>query len=417
MVLMATIGRNPQKTSNEIRAAESGSQAVGQAAGQLNQAYEHGQDNALKAASIFGQQAQQGVENKQRQQQLDEQGRSNRMQEALEEDKTSMQGAAHGVEAQGPTRAQQVRQEMERGRLQTQMDKPLEIVGPEKGTYAKTEAQKAIDEEESFSKRLNAQANFLRASESYNDAKLKGDVEAAKRERESLIQPIKSGAKLFKDAKDGKLSDGQWDNLAKAAADRGDAEMAKEAQTKILGPRTSEHIQRMIDYDSLKFMAATGDEPDGELVDPASTTRQHFNVVANGMQSFLKGVDGITGGMMSAVFGIDSLAKRNSTIRRLAAEAMLTIMANPGATPPGTLPTPSSGRPQNGQSGPTGKPVVYDPAGGIQGGDAGPGSARPGDPKEAELQRQIEERSGRGESAYERRKRAGDYGLGGGGKR
>lgn len=410
---MATLGRNPQKTGNEIRAAESGSQAVGQAAGQLNQAYEHGQDNALKSASVFGGLAQQGVENDQRQQQINEQGRANRMHEALREDETNMQGAAHGVQPQGPTRAQQLREEMDRGRQQAQMNKPLEIPGPDQRTYAKTEEQSKLDASDSMSKRLNAQANFLRASESFNKAQITGDKEAAKRERESLMAPIKSGASLFNAARKGEMTDGQWENLKALAADTPDAALQQEIDKKMFGPRTSDFIQRRINFDALKFMAATGDMPDGELIDMASPMMGQFAQTNNQMQSFLRTIDSITGGAMSLVYRIDSLAKRNNVVRQLSADAMLKALANPGASTPGSMTTPSSGRPQNGQPGPTGRPVVTDDRGAVLGGNAGPESAKPGDPREAELQRQIEQRQYGGR----RQRDVGVYGLSGGGKR
>jgi hypothetical protein len=343
---MARIGRDPNTTKNELQAGESGAQAVGQAAGQLSQAQQAGQENALKSASVFGGLTQEGQKIDIESQRRKDEAKFHEQEAANQEDRNSIEAASQGVQPQGPTRAQQLRQEMERGRQQAQMDKPLEISGPDQKTYAKTPEQSKIDEDKSFSNRLNAQANFLRASESFNKAQMVGDKDAAKRERESLMQPIKSGASLFNAARKGDMTDGQWDNLKQLAADSPDPALRAEIDKKQFGPRTSDFIQRRINFDALKFMAATGDMPDGHLVDMASPMMGQFTQTANQMQSFLKNIDSMTGGAMSQVYKIDSLAKRNNVVRQLSADAMLKQLANPGATTPGSMPTPSSGQPQ-----------------------------------------------------------------------
>jgi hypothetical protein len=158
------------------------------------------------------------------------------------------------------------------------------------------------------------------------------------------------------------MTDGQWANLKELTADNPDAALKQEIESKQFGPRTSDFLQRRVNFDSLKFMAATGDMPDGDLVDMASPSMVQFTQTANEMQSFLKTIDATTGGSMSQVFGIDSLAKKNQILRKLSAEAMIAMLTNPGAATPGSVTTPYAGKPQPQQGAPNaaaspGKPV------------------------------------------------------------
>jgi len=155
-------------------------------------------------------------------------------------------------------------------------------------------------------------------------------------------------------------------------------------------------LQRRVNFDALKFMGATGDMPDGDLVDMASPMMVQFTQTANEMQSFLKTIDGQSMGALSSVFKIDSMAKRNQTVRQLSAQAMLFSLGNPGSANPGSVTTPSAGRQQNGQPGHPGT-AIENPGG-------GPPLLR---------DRQSIERSSRAPAAAEPRRRQPDASLGG----
>jgi hypothetical protein len=341
---MPNIGRDPEITKNEIEAGRRGGELVGEAAGTLQRQYESGAANATQQASVFGNQAQQG-------EQLKEQKRATQVHEAETEDQQGIEMADKGLEQQGPSRADRLRQEMENGRQSAQMDKPLEVQGPDSktGTVQQGEQRKSLDTSKAVTNQMSAQARYLNALKSYNGSKITGDKDLEKSELKSLQQPIESASKLFDEGKNGKLTESQWGEIKDLASGNPDPALQSElAQPKTqfskLGPAVGRFLQSRINFTALTFMAHTGEMPDGKLVDMASPEMQQFTSVAGGVQDHLRQWDELTGGAMSESLGIDTLAKRNQVVRQMAANAMLKQM-QPLPSGGGSNPVPSQGGP------------------------------------------------------------------------
>jgi hypothetical protein len=304
----------------------------------------------------------------QRDRQLAEVERSNRMGEAMQQDRMDMELADRGLQATGASRADRLREEMARGSSQTaggaqakaggaqdrafgpqpagmdqdqptpeemeglergraQGGKPLEVADADRRTIAPTEQRQQAEQAKSVTSRMNAQANYLNAVRNFSQSKLKGDDEAMKAELKSLQQPIKEAARMFDLGKKGELSPNQWEDLKAQAGDVPDPQLQQEISTRFFGPALSRFMQARVSQASIQFMAVTGDLPDGDLVDFASPAMREFTAASTEMQNYLKAAD--TGGMLTRSLGINSMADRNKMVRKLTAQAMLQGKANP----------------------------------------------------------------------------------------
>jgi hypothetical protein len=357
---MPNIGRDPEITKNEIEAGRRGGEAAQAASDSIDKTYESGEKNATQMASVFGSAEAQGEQNK-------ETRRSNQMREAQTSDQQDIEMADRGLEQQGPSRADRLRQEMERGRQDEQMGKPLEVQGPDSktGSVQQTEQRKSLDTEKMAAAKLNSQAHMLEAQKRLQDAKIKGDTVAEKAAINDLHEPIVSAAKLYDEGKNPTkgLDDAQWNQLSGLATIEGkanpDPSLQQEIQAKRFGPAVSRFLQSHLNFQALKFTAGTGHLPDGKLVDMASPEWQAFGTTAGAVQSWLAMSDAMTGGLTSFGMKINSIADKNAVINRMSATAMLEGM-KPLTPQGGSNPVPSQGgasaRPQQPGSGAEGSP-------------------------------------------------------------
>lgn len=372
-------------TDAMIRAADSGQAGVRDAFARKQQAAEHAREMSLRegqsiADSINTHRAQTEQErsNKKRedmqqqelqesmrrnrvseglqQQELQEAGRRNRMGEAIEQDKQDIEMADRGLENKsGTSRADRLRSEMQRGAQQMQgqadpekeaskqrykevADQSIEINGPENRTIAPTQERQDQEASKLTTNRLNAQANYLNATRSYHEAKMKGDTDGMAREMKSAENEIKSAAKLFDAGKKSALQPNQWEAVKQLAEGNPDPALQQEIETQTWGPRLSEFLQRRVSVSTLNYMAIDGDMPDGNLVDMASPMMQMFTASAQEMQGHLRAAD--AGGLLSQSLGVQSMADRNRLIRKLTARAMQEVFANPShAAESGIIPS------------------------------------------------------------------------------
>ena len=407
---MAIVGRDPNKTRNELAAGEAGQQVQrAQETGlQLGEGVQQRQAAAFHAGDQLRQTRQMHDAD------LAEQSRSNRMREAQTSDEQDIEKADKGLESQGPSRADQLRQEMERGRQQVQMDKPLEIASPERRTVAQTPERQANDKAKVESDQLNARARFQDSIRRLQTARATGNDKDAQEAGKNAEQYIESASRLLNNFKTAKAGDNDWSDVERLATKFGEAHpdpaLQQEIQSRTFGPRMNEFLRANIDQWSLRYIAGTGDMPDGKLVDLASPMMGMLTASADRVQAYLRQADEMTGGAFSQGMKIGSLAERNRIVRKMAAEQLLIAGAQQQAS--SAMPIPSQG-------GPSARPQPS--------GDAipNPGGGPPLLRSSEDIKRSAER--GRaagapppaagGESAYERRKRAGDYGLSGGGKR
>ena len=416
---MPTYGRDSTKTRNELAAGESGGQAVQRAQEtglQLGEGVQQRQAQAFHAGDVLREQrrtseAQEGLQR----QELQERGRSNRMQEAMESDKQDIELADRGLERQGPSRADLLRQEMERGRQQAQMDKPLEVNGPNRATIAQTPERVANDRSKRAADELNARARFQDSIRRLQTARATGNDKDAKEAGHNAEQYIESASHLLNSFQSAKAGDIEWDDVQRLATKFGeqhpDPALQQEIASRTYGPRMREFLRANVDQWSLRYIAGTGDMPDGKLVDLSSPMMGALTQSAEKVAAYLRQADATTGGAFSAGMKITSEAEKNRIVRKMAAEQLL-LFGHQQQQQQGGMPIPSQG-------GPSGRPQPS--------GDAipNPGGGPPLLRSSADIQRSFERgrsaeapaAAGSGESAYERRKRAGDYGLSGGGKR
>jgi hypothetical protein len=300
---------------------------------------------------------------------LAEQVRSNRMGEAMQQDAQDIEMAHKGLESKGSSRADRLRQDMDRGaqqtgaggeqqqqnpedqaeaaRFQQQSQQPLEVAGPDTRTIAPTEARQAEKGSKLTTNRMNAQANYLNAVRNLQEAKLKGDKDSLKKETQNLQQPIKEAARMFDAGKKGDLSESQWGDLKSLAEGNPDQQLQQELASKKFGPATGRFLQARVSQSAIQFMAVTGDMPDGDLVDLASPAMRQFTQSAEQMQAYLRAAD--AGGLLTSSLGIQSLADRNRMVRKLTAQAMLNAKATPRPSGGSLIPS------QGGQRGPSGQ--------------------------------------------------------------
>lgn len=347
---MAT--RKAVDTKTMLAAADSGQQGIRDAAQRREQSSQHSREMALRegesvARTVHAGREQDEVERSNQareglqQQELNEQSRRNQMGEAIEQDRQDIEMADRGLESQGTSRADRLRQEMQRGSQQTAQDQAanerfrkatendIEIAGPDSRSIAKTEERRAQEGSELTSKRLNAQAAYMNAARNLRDAKLKGNTDVVAKELKSLEQPIRSAARMFDSGKKDELTDSQWNDIQALAENNPDQGLQQEIASKTFGPALGRFLQSRVAESSLRYMAVDGDMPDGDLVDMASPMMQTFTTAANQMQQFLKMAD--MGGLISMGLDIQDLASRNRMVRKLTAQALLQTMANPQA--------------------------------------------------------------------------------------
>lgn len=390
---MPRIGSNPETSRNVLSALQTGEQMTQrerERASAEQDARSSGlRQQGLQAGQLMQQKQQQDVENSQRQQQLDEQGRSNRMREAIAQDEQDVTAGAHGVERQGPSRADTLRQEMERGRLQTQMNKPLEVPGATHDTVPGQEVgsvkptARALQEKtaKAMTERMNAEANLMNARRGLEKARMAGDKEAEKSHTTTLLNQVKSANNLYQDARKeslsgGGLSEDQWENLQSIAEGNPDQGLQQEIQKREIGPRTLQFLKNRSDISAVDFIATTGELPSGDLVDTSSPAMQQLTQTAASMKQKLQELDAFTGGLFSQMLDVNNVAERNRSLNRMSARALKQMMANPS-------PAAQPGAAQQGAAGDLGEGMTPSLGGqqnvplGTPGANGVPGAARP----------------------------------------
>jgi hypothetical protein len=356
---MATYKNVDSKTM--LAAAESGQEGVRKAADRAQQEHQFTVDSTQRGLAQRNSEFQNQQQIDQGERQLNETVRRNRMGEAIQQDQQDIEMADKGLEASGPSRADSLRGEIDRGGEQQdqkaagggeaggaaqgpqrspedqaadaqhaeQSAKPLEVAGPDQRSIAPTEQRKQLEGSKSVTNRMNAQANYLNAVRNMQQAKMKDGKESDsyKAEVKNLQQPIKEAARMFDAGKKGDLSDSQWTDIKDLASDVPDPAIQQEIASKTFGPALGRFLQARVSQSAIQFMAVTGDMPDGDLVDLASPAMRQFTQSAEQMQGYLKAAD--AGGLLSGALGIQSMADRNRMVRKLTAQAMLNSKATP----------------------------------------------------------------------------------------
>lgn len=369
---MATIGRSPDTTKNELAAGESGGQQVQGAQREalgLGEAAQQRQFQAFEGADKLRAQQTQHREA------LAEETRHNKMGEAIHSDEQDIQMADKGLQQQGQSRADALRAEMDRGRQQTQMDKPLEIQGPDRATkVSQTPERAANDQARRASDEMNARARFNNSVRLMEQARIKGDTEAAKEAGKTANSYIQSSHDLLTSFKSGRASEAEWTSVQGLASKFGDAHPDPQLQADITNkqftPRVADFLRANVDHWALSFIAGTGEMPNGHLVDLASPMMGALTQSAEKTAAYLRQADAITNGAFSAGMKIDSEAEKNRIVRKLAAQQLLKV-GEMGGT--GQQQQPQQGAadqmPIPSQGGPSARPQ---PSGAIENPGGGP---------------------------------------------
>lgn len=334
---MATYGRDAQQVRNELSADESGGQQLQQAQEQSLQLGEAAQQRQFQAFQGADQLRQQST---QHQQALAEETRHNKMTEATASDEQDVQMANEGLQRQGPSRADTLRAEMERGNRQKQMNQPLEVNGPQKATVAQTPERQANDQAKMQSEAFNARARYQNALRLAQQAHAKGDVEAERTAKQDAQNVLESHVAMTDRFMKLAPSDRDWTAIKDMAQGNPDPALKQEIDSKQIGPRVKQFLNSHLDAQSLHYISATGDLPNGKMVNLASPVFGQLQRVSEDVAAKLRSVDQITQGWFSLAMGIDSVEKRNNVIRKQAADSMLRAMST-GAQP-------STGQPQGG---------------------------------------------------------------------
>ena len=337
---MATIGRDPSKTRNELAAGEAAQAGVRarETSLQIGEGVQQRQAQAFHAGDQLRERRYEHDTS------LAEQTRSNQMREAIAQDEQDITKADRGLEQQGQSRADQLRQEMERGRRQAQMDKPLEIASPDRGTIAQTPERQANEKAKSAADEFNARARFQDSIRRLQTARATGNTKDAEEAGKNAEQYIESASRLLNNFKTAKAGDNDWSDVQRLASKFGeqhpDPALQQEIASRTFGPRMNEFLRANIDQWSLRYIAGTGDMPDGKLVDLASPMMGALTASADKVQAYLRQADEMTGGAFSQGMKISSLADRNRIVRRMAAEQLLIAGAQQQAS---AMPIPSQG--------------------------------------------------------------------------
>jgi hypothetical protein len=349
------------KSETMMKAAESGQEGIRRAADRDQQESQFSREHSARAQaqhqSAFQNQQQideqvtsNVVREKQNQQQIDEQIRSNKMGEAIKQDEQDIDMADRGLKSSGKTRAekagekpsgssqdprspqgQQAQQQRSPedqagdARYAQQAEQPLEVAGPDQRTIAPTEQRIAEKKSQLETNSLNAQANYMNAARNYNQAHVKGDKEGMSKAAQTLQNGINDSADLFDMGKAGALSAKEWDKIDDLATmDAGkvpDPQLQQEIMSKTWGPALSRFMSTHIQHQNLRFMAVTGEMPNGDYVDMASPQMRQFTEESAAAQQYLRAAD--FGGMLSLALNVQSLADRNRSVRKMAASVML----------------------------------------------------------------------------------------------
>lgn len=418
---MATIGRNPDTTRNELAAGQAATQVqeAQKTNLQLGEAQQQRQAQAFHEGDVLREQNRASTAQESLQQQhLQEQSRSNRMQEATQSDEQDIQLADKGLERQGQSRADRLRQEMQQGRQQAQMDKPLEIASPSKATVAQTPERQSNDQAKRATDELNARAKFNNSVRLLQQARLTGNQDAAKEAGHNAEQYIESAQRLLTNFKSAKADDTDWADVARLATKFGeqhpDPALQADIDSKTFSPRVSDFLRANVDQWALRYIAGTGDMPSGHLVDLASPMMGALTQSAEKVAAYLRQADATTNGAFSAGMKITSEADRHRIVRKMAAEQLMLFgqqqqQSQQQGAGGGDMPIPSQG-------GPSARPQ---PSGAAV---ENPGGGPPLLPDAATNARAAERGRSTGAAAptttgRPSRDRVAEYGLGGGGKR
>lgn len=185
--------------------------------------------------------------------------------------------------------------EMRRG--STQMGHGLEIDTQGRGFVKSAQRQKQEAgaerraESDTESRRISAVASYRRAVDAYKIAELRMDAaqSASARSAESaalkelkgqLMQPIKSTTATMNRMQNGKGTLQDWQSVAAEVANTPDAGSLNELKADIAAntwtDRLQSFMQQKVTVQALKYINATGELPDGELVDLSSPGMQMF---------------------------------------------------------------------------------------------------------------------------------------------
>lgn len=429
---MPPIGRDANKTRAELAAGETGGRAVQAAqdtALQLGEAKQQRQSQAFHNLDVQRQQEKHHGED------LAEQSRSNRMRESIAQDEQDIVKADKGLESQGPSRADKLRQEMEQGRLQAQMDKPLEVNGAGRATIAQSPERQANDATKLQTEKANASARWMDSLRRYEKATATGDVEGAKALDQNLLNEAKDTAAEYNRFRNFKATPQEWETLAAAHANNPDPALKQEIQSRVMGPRLSEFMRSQVEHSVVKYIAGTGKLPGGGIVDMSSPVMQMLAQEAQNNANQYRKVDGLTGGALSEALMIRDLEARTTTVMKNAARLLYTRLGSGN----GATVQPAGGGQQGGGMIAPQKPM-RDQERASQSAQSAENERQlheqerqsnerlrqpTSDPREAELRKQVDQRirsdarggGDAGTAAEQRRRRIEAYGLGGGGKR
>lgn len=247
-------------------------------------------DDDLRTAAVGQQLEQQKTAAASEQQQVD-------FSQQLQKDQQSLQAATAGLQAAPDPRMAALMGEMERGG--EQMKQGLESTGqgrkwvPTKEAKQAQQSKQEVAMADSETKRINAVANYQRATNDFRLAEMRlsgaktgaarAEEEAAMKEiKKQLIHPIKATTDLMRRMMNNKGTMEDW-NTARAMINNGENQLAGDLeamkaslQANEWTPRLQQFVEGKIAKDALKFILATGALPDGDLVNTASVAFQTF---------------------------------------------------------------------------------------------------------------------------------------------
>lgn len=381
-----------ESADRNLRALEAGSQGRSRANEALLNVQSRGLDRAEDSASRASGRAREHVESERRESlardqmsQQDRQFTESQNLRAAERGLQPMspggggQGGAGGEAAQQQSpREQALQAEMDRGaqetsaldpasaeRLQAQRNKPLEMDSGGARTFTSTpEAREAqgvdldLKRQQIANETLKAQAYSMQVATSFQRNMLAGDKEAAKKDREQLMEPIKSDVGRFDRFMNGEQKATDWQALQKLSEGHSDLEpsLTADLEAEQWTPRVQKFLGAKIAKDGLTFIAQTGELPDGDMVDLSSPMMQDFSrasAMVTGMMA--------TQGMGTQQFlGITSMREKNAYINKLAAGMVLSGAQRRMARGPFGDMAPSAGQPQEEGAGPPAGPPPVD---------------------------------------------------------
>lgn len=209
------------------------------------------------------------------------------------------QQPAMGTQGDMDPRLAALRAEM--GRAGAQINQGLEIGSQGRG-YVKSAARQQSEagaeqraQQDSESRRVQAVAQYQRAVNDYRIAEMRAnsaasasvrtaETAALKELKTQLMQPIKSTVKTMDRMMSGKGTMQDWQSVNAELANSPDAGrltgLKAEAAGGVWTDGLQSFMQQKVVVQSLKFINATGELPDGELVDMSSPGMQAFTAAA-----------------------------------------------------------------------------------------------------------------------------------------